>query len=73
MRQVSKIEVRKITVEVPAELLERAQAASGESLTATVRTGLRLVAAGQAFERLRAKRGKVRFSQPLATLRHDRG
>jgi hypothetical protein len=65
-------EVRKITVEVPAELLVRAQAASGESLTATVREGLRLVAAGQAFKRLRARRGKVRFSRSLATLRKDR-
>jgi hypothetical protein len=65
--------VRKITIEVPAELLERAQAASGENLTATVRAGLRLVAAGRAFERLRARRGKVRFSRSLATLRHDRG
>jgi hypothetical protein len=66
-------ENRKITVEVPVELLERAQAASGENLTATVRHGLRLVAAGQAFEDLRALRGKLRFSRQLATLRDDRG
>ncbi|MBP9144831.1 MAG: hypothetical protein KBF21_04035 [Thermoanaerobaculia bacterium] len=65
-------EVQKITVEVPAELLAKARAASGESLTATVREGLRLVAAGQAFKNLRAKRGKVQFSQTLATLRDDR-
>ena len=65
-------EVQKITVEVPAELLARARAASGESLTATVRQGLRLVAAGQAFKNLRAMRGKVRFSRSLATLRQDR-
>jgi len=66
-------DVRKITVEVPAELLERAQAASGESLTATVRTGLRLVAAAEAFKSLRGRRGKVRLSRSAATLRHDRG
>lgn len=65
-------EVQKITVEVPAELLARARAASGESLTATVREGLRLVAAGQAFKNLRAKRGKVQFSQSLVALRDDR-
>jgi hypothetical protein len=65
-------EVRKITVEVPADLLVRAQAASGESLTATVRQGLRLVAAGQAFKSLRARRGKVRFSRSVAMLRDDR-
>jgi hypothetical protein len=65
-------EVRKITVEVPAELLARAQAASGHSLTATVREGLRLVAAGQAYKSLRAQRGRVRFSRSLAELRDDR-
>lgn len=65
-------EVQKITVEVPAELLARARAASGESLTATVREGLRLVAAGQAFKNLRALRGKVRFSESVAILRQDR-
>lgn len=65
--------VRKITVEVPEELLARARTASGGNLTATVREGLRLVAAGQAFKNLRAKRGKVRFSRPLAALRDDRG
>jgi hypothetical protein len=64
--------VRKITVEVPEELLARAQVASGEGLTATVRQGLRLVAAGQAFRNLRALRGKVQFSTPVATLRDDR-
>ncbi len=63
---------QKITVEVPAELLARARAASGESLTATVREGLRLVAAGQAFRNLRALRGKVRFARTVAELRDDR-
>jgi hypothetical protein len=31
---------RKITVEVPSELLEKAQRASGTGITQTVRTGL---------------------------------
>ncbi len=65
-------ELQKITVEVPAELLARARAASGENLTATVREGLRLVAAGQAFKNLRGRRGRVQFTQSLATLRDDR-
>lgn len=65
-------ETQKITVEVPAELLLRARAASGVNLTATVREGLRLVAAGQAFKNLRAQRGKVRFSRSLESLRDDR-
>jgi hypothetical protein len=63
---------RKITVEVPAELLERAQRASGSGVTQTVRTGLQLVAASHAYARLRQLRGKVRFARTLAELKADR-
>jgi hypothetical protein len=63
---------RKITVEVPAELLEKAQRASGAGITQTVRTGLRLVAASETYTRLRRLRGKVRFSRTLAQLKADR-
>jgi hypothetical protein len=63
---------RKITVEVPPALLERAQQASGSGITQTVRTGLQLVAASQAYSRLRRLRGKVRFSRTLADLKADR-
>jgi len=63
---------RKITVEVPAELLEKAQRASGTGITQTVRTGLQLVAASGAYARLRQFRGKVRFSRTLAQLKADR-
>ena len=63
---------RKITVEVPEELLEKAQRASGEGITQTVRTGLQLVAASRTYARLRALRGKVKFSRTAATLKDDR-
>ena len=63
---------RKITVEVPEELLEKAQKASGEGITRTVRTGLELVAASRTYARLRQLRGKVRFSRTLAELKADR-
>ena len=63
---------RKITVEVPEDLLERAQKATGAGVTQTVRTGLQLVAASQAYARLRQLRGKVRFSKTLAELKADR-
>jgi hypothetical protein len=63
---------RKITVEVPAELLERAQEASGTGVTQTVRAGLQLIAASQNYTRLRALRGKVRFSRTSAELKTDR-
>jgi len=64
--------MRKVTVNVPAELLEKAQEASGAGITQTVRTGLQLVAASRTFARLRQLRGKVRFSRSLALLRSDR-
>jgi post-segregation antitoxin (ccd killing protein) len=63
---------RKITVEVPVDLLERAQRASGLGVTQTVRTGLSLVAASRAYARLRQWRGQVRFSRSLARLKADR-
>jgi hypothetical protein len=63
---------RKITVEVPPELLEKAQKASGTGVTQTVRTGLQLVAASRTYARLRQLRGKVRFSRTLAELKADR-
>jgi hypothetical protein len=63
---------RKITVEVPPDLLDKAQKATGAGITQTVRTGLQLVAASQAYAQLRQLRGKVRFSRPLADLKADR-
>jgi hypothetical protein len=63
---------RKITVELPPELLAKAQRATGTGITQTVRTGLELVAASQAYARLRQLRGKVRFSRTAAQLKADR-
>jgi len=63
---------RKITVEVPPELLQRAQEAIGEGVTETVRAGLKLVAASRTYARLRELRGKVRFSRTAAELKFDR-
>jgi hypothetical protein len=63
---------RKITVEVPPDLLEKAQKASGAGITQTVRTGLQLVAASRTYARLRQLRGKVRFSRTVAELKADR-
>ena len=63
---------RKITIEVPSELLDKAQRASGAGITQTVRTGLELVAASHAYERLRQFRSKVRFSRTSEELKADR-
>jgi hypothetical protein len=63
---------RKITVEVPPDLLKKAQRASGAGITETIRTGLQLVAASRTYARLRQLRGKVRFTKTWAELKADR-
>lgn len=63
---------RKITVEIPADLLEKAQKATGAGITQTIRTGLQLAAASQAYADLRKARGTFRFSRSLAELKEDR-
>jgi Arc/MetJ-type ribon-helix-helix transcriptional regulator len=64
-------EMRKITVEVPEELLADAQAYTGEGISETVRAGLRRLAVVQAQQDARKLRGRIRFSLSLDQLRHD--
>jgi hypothetical protein len=61
-----------VTVELPADLLRRAQKSSGEGVTSTIRRGLELVAAGRAYRDLRALKGRVSLSIDVGTLRQDR-
>ena len=63
---------RKITVEVPEDLLRKAQRSTGSGITATIRAGLELVAAKRAYANLRKLRGKVKFSVSIDDLREDR-
>jgi hypothetical protein len=63
---------RKITVQIPRALLDKAQKASGTGITQTIRTGLQLVAASRTYARLRQFRGKVHFARTLAELKADR-
>ena len=72
MVYLSCMQARKITVEIPRELLDQAQKASGTGITQTVRTGLQLLAASRAYARLRQFRGKVRFTRSVADLKADR-
>ncbi|MFA5908828.1 MAG: hypothetical protein WC815_08635 [Vicinamibacterales bacterium] len=66
------METTKVTVELPVELLDRAQNSTGEGITGTIRRGLELVAATRAQEQLHALRGKVKFSIKVNRLRADR-
>jgi hypothetical protein len=65
-------QLKKITVQVPAEDLEHAQKFTGEGVTETVRAGLKKLASMQAQKELSKLRGKVKFSMSLDELRYDR-
>jgi hypothetical protein len=65
-------DTRKITVEVPEALLERALASTDAGITETVRRGLALVAAGRAYDELRRLRGRLKLGIELEALREDR-
>jgi len=64
---------RKITVHLPAELVEAAQAATGAGVTETVRQGLEKLKRERFYSMMKALRGKVDFSDfDLDDLREDK-
>jgi hypothetical protein len=63
---------RKITVELPSDLLDKATGATGLGLTPTIRKGLELIAAGEFYDKIRSFRGKAKFPFDIKTLREDR-
>ncbi len=67
-----KLAEQKITVFVDRDLLARAQKASKAGISDTVRKGLELLSAKQAFAELRKLRGKLKVSIDLDELREDR-
>lgn len=64
-------DMRKITVEVPEELLASAQAYTGEGVTETVREALELLRQREVQNRARQLRGKIKFGVDLMKLRED--
>jgi len=63
---------RKITVHVSSDLLHKAQKAARAGVSETVRRGLELLAASEAYDGLLKMQGKVKFSVDLSELRKDR-
>lgn len=63
---------RKVTVLLPDELVERALKASGEGLTPTLRKGLELVAAKDAYRNLLKLKGKFPLRVDLKDSRRER-
>jgi hypothetical protein len=70
-RRVATETQQKVTVMLPRKLLEKAMAATQKGMTPTIREGLEAIAAGRAFDNLRKRRGKVRFSISVSELRED--
>jgi hypothetical protein len=62
---------RKVTVSLPEELMANAMAATGEGLTPTLRRGLELVAAKNAYRKLLTLKGKFDLQIDLNELRKD--
>jgi hypothetical protein len=65
-------EMRKITVEVPNDLLERLQDYTGAGVTETVRTALTRLDSLRAQKELLKLRGKVNFSMTWQEMKYDR-
>jgi hypothetical protein len=65
-------EMRKITVQVPEAVLEKAQAYTGEGVTQTVTAALKRLASVQAQQELLKLRGKVKFSMTWQEMKYDR-
>ena len=58
---MQKPELRKVTVMLPKDLLDRAVKTSGQGVTPTIRKGLETITAAGAYEGVLRLRGKVKF------------
>ena len=63
--------MKKLTILVPEALLRKATAATKTGVTPTVRTGLMLLAARRAYDRMLALQGKVKFSLTWQEMRGE--
>lgn len=65
--------LRKITVHLPSDLVESAQAATGAGVTETIRQGLEQLKRERFYAQMKALRGKIDFSDfNLDELREDK-
>ena len=62
---------KKITVEVPEQLLQGAQEFTGKGISETIRMGLLVLLAQQAAEKIKTYRGKLKLSD-WRKLKEDR-
>ena len=63
---------KKITVEIPYDLLESAQNQTKKGITETIRQGLRHIAASRSYENLLKSKGKIKKKINWKRLKEDR-
>ena len=63
--------MKKVTVMLPEDLLRRAQRATRDGITPTLRKGLERLATDEVYEQLRKLRGKVKFGMTWQELRGE--
>jgi hypothetical protein len=63
--------LKKVTVVLPADLVERATTTTGNGIKQTIREGLEAMAAVHSFDGMRRLRGKVKLSIDVGQLRQD--
>ncbi len=68
---MAKERMKKLTVLVPEELLRKARRATKSGITPTIRMGLKILAAHDAYEGLRSLRGKVKFGLSWQEMRGE--
>ena len=68
---MAKADMKKLTIVVPRETLRRAQRATKAGATPTVRKGLELLAARDAYDHLLKMRGRVKFSLTWQEMRGE--
>jgi hypothetical protein len=66
------VSARRITANLPDELLREAMAATGRGITETLTEGLRLVKRSRAYEKAMRLKGRVVVSVDLAESRERR-
>ena len=64
--------IKKVTMELPVELVKEAQAQTRQSLTETVRQGLEILVSRRASRNLAALEGTIDLKLDLSELRRNR-
>ena len=63
--------IRKITVMIPDELIEEATKNTGKNITDTIKEGLQLIRAKNAYQGLLGRKGKEKIKLNVKRLRGD--